>query len=89
MKVAAKYETVVEICFDNSSSASPPQIDSSSGSTDSVASRQEVLPTRICSKRHIRPEREGGRSGPENWSDMHFAANSGRQYSLLGRKNNL
>ena len=44
--------------------------------------RQGVLPTRICSKTHIRSKREGGRIGSENWSDMHFAASSGHQYFL-------
>ena len=43
----------------------------------SVFSRQEVLPTTICSKTYIRSKRgEGGRTGMENLSDMHFAAKS-------------
>ena len=50
-----------------------------------LLTRQEVLPTRICSKTHIRSKRKWGRTGPENWSDMHFAANSGRQCLIPGQ----
>ena len=44
--------------------------------------RQQILPSRIYGKKHIRRERAGWRTGLVSWSDMQFAANSGLHYSL-------